>query len=74
MGEGTFADICTDFNIAVGVAPKTTGGLHEIVIHDAKDAEVLVGRVVVLGKGEVEPALQPVVVAPTKFKQPKEKT
>ena len=64
MGELTLDNIGADFGVAVRVAPESTLGLNQVVIHNTKNAEVGVMRVVILGEREMEATFEPVAICP----------
>ncbi len=65
MGEAAFQHVGEDLHVLVRVGRESAPGRDDVVIDDPQRAESHVGRVVIIGEGKRETALQPAVVGET---------
>mmetsp|Transcript_44746 Transcript_44746/g.85556 ORF Transcript_44746/g.85556 Transcript_44746/m.85556 type:complete len:211 (+) Transcript_44746:1101-1733(+) len=60
----TLDDVCHNLGVAVAVLTKSPLRLHQVVVHHAHRPEPRPFGIVILGKGEMKTALQPILVRP----------
>lgn len=67
VGKFPLHNVSTNLGIPMRMCPEAAIRLHQIVVHDSKNAEVHVPGVAVFGKGKMKSGFQPVLVRPRRI-------
>ena len=67
MRELSFEYVADDLHVAMAVRTEAHAGLHAILVDDAQRSEAHVRGIVVIGKREAVPGIQPAVLGMAPF-------
>jgi hypothetical protein len=65
--QRAFQHVADDFHVTMRMHPEPASGRDAVVIDDAQRTETHVRRVMILGKGKAEPAVEPAMIGVAAF-------